>query len=93
MNENFLYTANASYTISFTYHIVSYVDTVYFQLTGPAGNLFTQFGSPSEIGTTQTFAWDVTLGNSNDYIIQIFPGGGVGETSIIIDDLHVSRVA
>jgi hypothetical protein len=92
LNENFIYTANAEYTISFTYHVVSFVDTIYFQLTGPAGNQFVQFGSLAEVGTTQTFTWDVTLGDSSDYIIQIFPGGGVEETNLVIDNLVAERI-
>jgi hypothetical protein len=91
LNENFSYTALATYVIAFDYYVTAFNDTIYFQLTGGDGNLFIQFGSPSDIDSIQHFEWTVTLGNSADYIIQIFPGGGVGTTAFTMDNLTVTR--
>ena len=81
--------ANETYVISFSYQVVSMVDTIYFQLVDTGK--FTQFGNPNELNVTKTFEW-VYSASVDASLIQIFPGGGSGKTKLIIDDIKVERV-
>jgi hypothetical protein len=92
LNENFAYTPNATYRITFDYYLTALGDTIYFQLTGSTGNLFSQFGLASELDSVTSFTWEVTIGDTDDYLIQIFPGGSTDITSLYIDNLKVERI-
>ena len=81
--------ANETYVISFSYQVVSMVDTIYFQLADTGK--FTQFGNPNELNTTKKFEW-IYSASVDANLIQIFPGGGSGKTKLIIDDIKVERV-
>ncbi len=93
LDNTFTYTPNATYRIIFDYKVISLVDTIYFQLNGGTeGNLFDEFGSQDSIGEVKQFSGTYTLGNTSDYIIQIFPGGGQGTTAVIIDNVKIERI-
>ncbi len=81
--------ADYAYRFSFDYKILSFVDTVYFQISGP--NVFTQFGSASQINQVRHFTW-IYSSPSSSSLIQLFPGSGVGLTQIVIDDFMVERI-
>ena len=81
--------ADETYVISFSYKVVSMVDTIYFQLADTGK--FTQFGNPNELNVVKTFEWIYSASVDAD-LIQIFPGGSTGKTALIIDDLKIERV-
>ena len=81
--------ADQAYRITFSYKLLSFVDTIYFQIAGP--NVFTQFGGPSDIGRVKHFEW-IYSSNQDSALIQIFPGGNSGTTSMIIDDFKIEHV-
>lgn len=79
-----------SYHLTFDYKILTFVDTVYFQLAGP--NTFIQFGSAAQIGQVHQFEWFFSTGQETN-LIQIFPGATVGVTSMIIDNFKIERIS
>ena len=81
--------ANQAYRITFKYKLLSFVDTIYFQIAGP--NVFTQFGGANDVNTVKTFEWIYSSGQDSA-LIQIFPGGSNGVTSMIIDDFKIEHV-
>lgn len=95
MLPNFNFEENETYVITFEYKLLTLVDTVYFQLNGNNGSdiQFKEFGNPEEINEIKTFTWEVTLDNYANYLIQIFPGGGVGTTSLLIDNITVNKTS
>ncbi|MGM9814215.1 MAG: hypothetical protein ACI32C_04930 [Candidatus Enteromonas sp.] len=86
------YVKGATYHVTFSYKVLTFVDTIYFQFFG-SPSVFEQFGSPSEIGQVKTFDHEFTLNTSAGCLIQIFPGGASGTTSFILDDLVIRRTA
>jgi hypothetical protein len=93
INQGLIYTPNATYRVSFEYKIVDFVDTIYFQFNGGAyGNAFTEFGSQEEVNSVNHFSSDFQLLDSNNYVIQIFPGESSGNTIVIIDNIKIERI-
>ena len=80
---------DCTYTVTFDYIVLSFVDTIYFQYNY-GETKFTQFGS-NELNVTKHFEYTTTL-NGNNSVIQIFPGGGSGKTSLLIDNIKISKV-
>jgi len=81
--------ADYAYRFSFNYKILAFVDTVYFQISGP--NVFTQFGSSTQVGQVLHFEWIYSSASASS-LIQMFPGSGTGLTKIVIDDFTVERI-
>ncbi|MGE4342165.1 MAG: hypothetical protein AB7E23_03625 [Bacilli bacterium] len=80
-----------TYEISFNYKLLELQDTLYVQILMNSGAVFNQFGSTSDIGQTRTFTGEYVLNQSSTYLIQIFPGGNVGPSRVIIDDIMITR--
>jgi hypothetical protein len=94
INKGLRYSANATYRVSFSYQILSFVDTLYFQFNNNgAHTVFAQFGATSEVGTLHSFTHDFALGDYTAVVMQIFPGGGSGKTAVIIDDIAIQRIS
>ncbi len=85
-----IYTPNATYTITFNYKIISFTDTMYFQLNGPA--VYKEFGQNKHLNQTYQFNETFKIGNNSNYLIQIFPGSANGQTKILIDNLSIERI-
>lgn len=93
INEGLIYTNSATYNIKFDYYIIDFIDTIYFQLnSNTTGTIYKEFGLKSEIGTLQSFEMEFTLADTNDYVMQIFPGSGIGKTALIIDNIIIERI-
>ncbi len=80
---------DCTYTVTFDYIVLSFVDTIYFQYNY-GETKFTQFGS-NELDVVKHFEYTTTL-NGNNSVIQVFPGGGTGKTSLLIDNIKISKV-
>jgi hypothetical protein len=94
INNGLIYTENAVYRIEFDYRILTFVDTMYVQLNGGSfGNVFTEFGSLSEVNEVNHFSYDFELSNTTNYIIQVFPGASSGNTKIVIDNIKIIRIS
>ena len=81
--------AGETYVISFSYKVVSMVDTIYFQLADTGK--YTQFGNPNELNVTKTFEW-IYSASVDANLIQIFPGAQAGKTALVIDNLTIERI-
>lgn len=79
------------YQISFKYRVLEIQDTIYVQIHTGSDMVYHQFGLPSQIGQTLEFSEDFAIGTGSNYLIQIFPGGSVGATRVIIDDIMILR--
>ena len=90
VNRGVAFTAGI-YEIRFNYKLLEIQDTLYVQIIMNSGAVFNQFGSASEIGQTLTFTGEYTLAQSSTYLIQLFPGGSVGTSRVIIDDIIITR--
>jgi hypothetical protein len=67
---------------------------MYVQLNGGSfGNVFTEFGSLSEVNEVNHFSYDFELSNTTNYIIQVFPGASSGNTKIVIDNIKIIRIS
>lgn len=86
------YQDGATYRVTFSYKILSFVDTMYVQFFGTPP-VFAQFGSSQEVGQEKTFMHDFLISKAEGCLIQFFPGGGIGTTSLLIDDLIIHRLA
>lgn len=91
---SFTYEANAKYRFEFDYWEASFVDTMYLQLTNgnSALSVFNQFGSTSTLNSIQHYEGYLQLGDSSDYVLQMFPGGGSGTTEFYLDNLRITKI-
>ena len=89
---SFTIEANTKYKVEFDYKLLSLVDTIYFQFTSPGNSVFAQFGLPGEVGQVTHFTHYFDLLNANDYVLQMFPGGGSGVTEFFLDNLKITKV-
>lgn len=92
INKGLSYSKNATYKISFDYQILSFVDTLYFQLNNGQNTYFKEFGAIDQIGTVQHFEESFTIDEATNYVMQFFPGSQKGTTAIIIDCFVVERI-
>ena len=92
INKGLTYTPNATYKISFDYKIISFVDTLYFQLNNNISTTYKEFGGANEVGNVNKFSGEFVVGDNVNYVMQIFPGGQSGVTSMLIDNLIIERI-
>lgn len=92
INAGLTYTPNATYKVEFDYKIISFVDTAYFQFNNGSNMVFKDFGSMEEIGTVCHFDAELTIDETINYVMQIFPGASEGTTEIIIDNFKITRI-
>lgn len=82
---------NATYKVTFDYQLLSFVDTLYFQYYNFDVPTFKEFGSVAGVNEIQTFEMEVTVTDPS-CLFHIFPGGGTGKTTLLIDNFKIERI-
>ena len=84
------------YRVSFDYKVKSRQDLFYFQITSKSGNYtnFAAFGN-SDIPLDRVTKFDRIMKlstNETEFLMQIFPGGADGNSTLSIDNLIIERL-